>query len=359
MSKKRRVFDIQMPEGDAPVPAGTPAPETKSVGRRGPMATAIGETADSLRERRAREAEIRDENDRLAHEYVRLKQDGLIVDQIPLGEIRIDKLTRDRHAGPDPELEELKQSIREIGLSNPIQVEQVEGGYELIQGFRRLSAFRALHEETGEERFARIPAGLVAHGEALEGLYRRMVDENMVRKDISFAEMAGLARAYAEDPETAAADVEEAVAILFRSAGRQKRSYIRHFATLLERLEKHLNFPQAIPRALGLSVVKRLEQDPASVTEVVRMLRAGVSSGAEEVAVLRRFADGQGEVSPRGQADRTRAAKTTFRLSRPQGEAKCTAADGRLELRLNRDFTAIDRYEMEAAIKAFLDRLDG
>lgn len=30
-------------------------------------------------------------------------------------------------------------------------------------------------------------------GDVLEQLYRRMVDENMVRKDISFAEMASCA----------------------------------------------------------------------------------------------------------------------------------------------------------------------
>ena len=367
MSKKRRVFDIEMPDDSPGVPAGTGPMETKSAtpARRGPMASAIGETADSLRRRKSQEAAIREENDALAHEFVRLKKSGLIVDLVPLEKIRTDKLTRDRAVRPDEDLKELIASIREIGLSNPIQLEATDNGdYELIQGFRRLSAYRALLEETGDDVWARIPAGLVASGEALEGLYRRMVDENMVRKDISFAEMASLARAYVDDPATQAEDVEEAVATLFKSAGRQKRSYIRHFATLLQFLEKYLEFPEAIPRALGLALVKRMEQEPGSIAEIVKALQAGpVRDATQQVDVLRRYLDGQGaaaHVSPQGQrSSKPRSAKSTFRMMRPEGEAKCTASDGRLEVQLNRDFSALERNRLEAAVSAFFERLDG
>ena len=54
-----------------------------------------------------------------------------------------------------------------------------------------------------------------------------------------------------------------------------------------------------------------------------------------------------------------RQAKTTFRLNRPEGEAKCTVADGRLELRLQRDFSGVERKRLEAAVDAFLSALDG
>lgn len=360
MSKKRRVFDIDMPEEDTPVPAGTPL-ETKAITRRGPMATAIGETADSLRERRRREGEIRAENDALAHEFVRLKNAGLITDLVPVDQIMTTKLTRDRNMAADLELDELKASIAAIGLSNPIQVEaRPGGGYELVQGLRRLSAFRALLAEAGDDdRWGRVPATIVAHGEALEALYRRMVDENLVRKDISFAEMASLARAYAEDPGTEVDDVDGAVAILYRSAGRQKRSYVRHFATLMERLEKHLSFPQAIPRALGLSLVKRFESEPESVADLVRSLQLrSAATEAQELAILREYADGK-SASPRGQSAPTRVAKTTFRVARPEGEAKCTASVGRLELRANRDFSSVDRRHLEEAVKAFFAKLEG
>src|SRR5690606_16133622 len=117
----------------------------------------------------------------------------------------------------DSELAELVESIRDIGLSNPIRVEPGRAGrFELIQGWRRLSAYRQLLKETGDlEAWGRIPAGIAARGDALEQLYRRMVDENMVRKDISFAEMAQLALNYAMEPHTSERDPDRAVAILF------------------------------------------------------------------------------------------------------------------------------------------------
>ena len=218
MSRKRRMFEIEMPdEPAAAVPETFPAGKEEKEHRRGPMATAITETAESTRDRARLEAQIRAENDALAQEHVRLKRAGLITDLIPLDAIDAQKLIRDRAAGPDYELTELVESIRDIGLSNPIRVEPAEGGrYELIQGWRRLSAYRQLLEETGDvEKWGRIPAGIAARGDELERLYRRMVDENMVRKDISFAEMAQLALHYAMDPVTEENDPEKAVAILF------------------------------------------------------------------------------------------------------------------------------------------------
>lgn len=357
MTRKRRIFDIQMPEepADETFPAG-------KAGRRGPMATAIAETAESSRSRAEIEADIRAENDALAQEHVRLKKAGLITDLIPLGDIVTDKLIRDRAPGVDPELAELTASIREIGLSNPIRVEpRDDGKFELIQGWRRLSAYRELLKETGDiETWGRIPAGIAAKGEQLEGLYRRMVDENLVRKDISFAEMAQLALHYAMDPLTAENDPDKAVALLFRSAGYQKRSYIRSFIKLLEAIGDDLHFASEIPRALGLTLVARLEE--------VEGLRAAIHaelsgwdnrSVKDELDVLRRFAGG--EVAPKPKDERSTPsakAKTTFQVQRPQGVAKCTAANGRLEIRLDRDFSAIDHRKLEAAVRAMLLQIE-
>ncbi|RAX28851.1 UNVERIFIED_CONTAM: replication protein, partial [Escherichia coli] len=76
---------------------------------------------------------------------------GLVVDLVPLEAIDAYLLIRDRSRGPDPDLAELKTSIRESGLSNPIQVEpRGDGRYELVQGMRRLSAYRELLAETGD-----------------------------------------------------------------------------------------------------------------------------------------------------------------------------------------------------------------
>lgn len=361
MTKKRRMFDIDLPEDDVI----SPEPQVSTGLRRGPMATAIGENADSLRRRAQQESAIREENDTLAHEFVRLKKLGLVTDLIPIDEVAANKLTRDRSQRLDPDLGELITSIKAIGLSNPIQVEQVaDGRYELVQGWRRLSAYRALYRETGDERYARIPAGLMARGETLEGLYRRMVDENMVRKDISWAEMARLAMAYASDPSVDCDDLDQAVNVLFATAAAQKRSYIRRFASLMAKLEKVLEFPESIPRALGLDLAQMLDLDPTLIAPLCQRLRAVPRKLPEdELAVLRAFLGEKPAISLRGNAPaqtRGRPAKrgkTTLRLPLAVGEVKCTASQGKVELRLDRDFSAVDQDRLERAVEAFFATL--
>ncbi|MGR3375452.1 ParB/RepB/Spo0J family partition protein [Salipiger abyssi] len=361
MSKKRG-FDIDFP-GTAD---GTYTGGQSSGARRGPMASAINENAEALRERAAAERAIREENDRLAHEHVRLKRAGLITDLVPLDAIRTDKLTRDRSLAPDPEIGELKDSIREIGLSNPIRVEPDGDGFELVQGFRRLTAFRELYAETGDDAFARIPAGLVASGEALEGLYRRMVDENLVRRGVSFAEMAQLALNFARDPGTEAADVEEAVAMLYASAGRQKRSYIRHFATLLDTIGDRLRYPEAIPRKLGLDLVRQIGAEEGFAERLRAALEAAPEGDAEaELARLQAALGPEPEPRPErkperrtGQGDADSAAKTVLRCTVPAGTVRCAARDGKVELQMERDFSSVDRHRLEAAVAAFMAALD-
>ncbi|MEP5757878.1 MAG: ParB N-terminal domain-containing protein [Litoreibacter sp.] len=353
MSKKRRVFDIDFEDTDGAVPAGT---AEKTDTRRGPMATAITENADALANRQDAEAAIRAENDALAHEHVRLKKAGLITDLIALDEIRTDKLTRDRKEGRDDEIDELKASIREIGLSNPIRVEKGDHGYELIQGFRRLTAFKELLIETEDQAFAKIPAGISSSGEDVTKLYRRMVDENLVRRGVTFGEMAQLAMAYrAEDPNVESYD--HAVELLFASSGRQKRSYIKSFVRLLNALDPHLRHVDALSRSVGLAVLKRVENDPDQLKQLCGMLTAQPDRSVEdELRVTQAFLAEKPSAKPKTEVQKT--AKTTFRMTRPEGVAKCTAADGRLELRLDRDFSGVERRRLEAAIAAFFNTLD-
>ncbi|WP_333815584.1 ParB/RepB/Spo0J family partition protein [Tabrizicola sp.] len=370
MTKKRRMFDIDLPAdggtGAETFPAGKVSdPPT----RRGPMAAAISETVDATRERQEIEAQIRAENDTLAFEHVRLKRLGLVVELVPLDRIDMTKLVRDRKKRPDFELADLKASIAELGLSNPIRLEAGDNGrFELIQGFRRLSAYRELLDDTGDtDRFGAIPAAVSPQGEDLESLYRKMVDENLVRKDISFAEMAMLALDYASDPGTATNDPDKAVAVLFKSAGYQKRSYIRTFMTVVDRLGSDLLYPQDIPRALGLALARRLEE----VDTLVPMVRAELKgwdnrSVADELGVLRRLAGAGAEgdeiapsPTPAPKAQAPAKAKTSFQFDRKDGRGRCVAAVGKLEIQLNRDFTTIDRRRLEQAVRLMLDQLDG
>ncbi|MDE3120182.1 MAG: ParB N-terminal domain-containing protein [Paracoccaceae bacterium] len=375
MTRKRRMFDIEMPaEESVPPVEAAPAPtETFPAGktaRRGPMATAITEAAQSARDRQDIEAQIRAENDALAHEHVRLKKLGLVMDLVPVDQVETWKLVRDRSKAPDPELADLVQSIRTLGLSNPIRLEaRSDGRFELIQGFRRLAAYRTLLAETGDDRWARIPAVVAEPGEQLERLYRLMVDENLVRKDISFAEMAQLALDYAADPQTAETDPDKVVAQLFASAGYQKRSYVRSFIKLLDRIGKHLKYAPAIPRALGLTLLQKIEVEPVLV-DILRedLGRWDDRSEAEELSILRRIAGAGEEGAEPAAPTATRLAKpaaapgkakTSFQIHRREGAAKCTAANGRLEIRLPRDFSVIDRRRLEEAVRRMLDQLDG
>ncbi len=362
MSRKRRMFDIEMPEEDPPAPE-RPAGEAL---RRGPMASAIAENAGALSARRDAEAAIRAENDALAHEYVALKRAGLVVRMVPLDQVVSETLVRDRAPGLDEHLDELVTSIREVGLSNPIRVEERDdGGFELVQGYRRLSAYRRLLDETGEGAWAEIPAGILPRGEGVAALYRRMVDENIVRKDLSFAEMAEVAQHYAADPSTGPNDVEAAVTELFQSAGYQKRSYIRSFARLMALVGRDLAYPQEVPRSLGLALLKRLEDDESALHRL-RQLLAGWEgrSIADELGVLRRVAsaevldDDAAPKAARRAGQGGRKPRTTFEVARGGQRVKCTAGVGRLELRLDRDFTDVDRRKLEAGLLRLLDALD-
>ena len=355
MSRKRRIFDVDLPEDAVSEPSDMPELETKSA-RRGPMASAIGEVGDARRYREKVEADIRAENDALAHELVRLKKLGLVTDLIPLDSVRTTKLTRDRRLSDDMDLGDLKTSLREIGLSNPIRVEaDGQGGYELVQGLRRLTAYRELLVETEDARWMHIPAGIFATGESDAGLYRRMVDENLIRKDVSFAEMASLARAYAADGVDGCESLDVAVNALFASVSPQKRSYIRRFALLLARLDKVLEHPAAMPRSLGLQLADRLEADPAFVGVVSDALRAAPTrDAAEELAILRRVIEGQSAPLPVKARGVPRGRRGRVALTVPVGPGvRATATQGKMELRADIDFGAVDRARLERAIEAF------
>ena len=366
MSRKKRIFDIDMPdvpEADAPRVSTLDGPAK----RRGPMASAISENAGALSARANAEAQIRQENDALAHEYVALKRAGLVVRMIALDDIVTQALVRDRKQTDDVELQDLIASLRDVGLSNPIRVEERDDGkYELVQGYRRLSAYRVLLAEDGDA-WAEIPAGLLPRGEGQAMLYRRMVDENLVRKDISFAEMALTAQAYAADPMTKPMDVESAVAEVFKSANYQRRSYIRAFARMLDIIGPLLNYPEEISRNLGLAVIKQIESDPGVVQALKDRFKGWDNrSIADELGVLRAVAaadplDETPPTKPAKTADKTGASRrprTTFEVGKGRNRVRCVAGVGQLVLKLDRDMTAVERVKLEAGIARLLEALD-
>ena len=373
MSRRKRMFDIDMPdEGPDEGPDVTVAPEptapSPTASRRGPMASAIAENAEALQARKSAAEAIREENDTLAHEYVALRDAGHVVQSVPLDAVHTYMLVRDRMPGEDAELVELVTSIREIGLSNPIRVlPRPDGtGYELVQGYRRLGAYKHLLAETEDEAWATIPALVMPGADDIAGLYRRMVDENVIRKDLSFAEMARAAQTYAADPATGVSDLSEAVAALFQSAPYSKRSYIRSFAALLDAIGPALAYPTEIPRALGVALARELRDRP-EIAARIRDDLAGwdTRSVEDELDVLKRYTltDATGEVvetpaKPKAKgAGRRAPTKTTFHISSNAGQVKCTAGVGRLEIKVDRDFSSIERARLERAIASLIEGL--
>src|SRR5690606_26473946 len=93
-------------------------------------------------------------------------------------------------------------------------------------------------------------------------------------------------------------DADKAVALLFKSAGYQKRSYIRKFIPLIEALGETLHFAREIPRALGLSLMQQIEDIPGTAAAIRSELKDWDNrSVMDELGVLRRYS-GHGEQSP-------------------------------------------------------------
>ena len=362
MTKRKSRFAIDIADDELGSETQSPSP---ALARRGPMAAAIADNAESLKERRSLEEKIRLENDALAHQHVQLKSQGLVLDLVPLDHIDNEKLIRDRNLDLDLDLDDLVLSIRELGLSNPVRAEKKDDGrYELIQGYRRLEGYKRLWRETGEERFASIPVATVPPGDELEASYRKMVDENLVRKDISFAEMAELARRYARDPGTPEISVDKAVTVLFKAAAYQKRSYIRAFAELLELIGDYIRFPHLIPRNLGLDLRRSLGDEEKLVRLIDSLRDRPKRTADEELELLRRFAlparrqaSAQQSTAAANNAKRSRP-QLSFAFAGPVQSGHCTAKEGRLELRANRDFASIEPETMQKAISAFFEVLN-
>ena len=114
----------------------------------------------------------------------------------------------------------------------PVEVfalsEPAEGrAFGLISGLRRLTAFRELREETGEARYAAIPAFVRQPADRAAAL-AAVVEENEVRADVSAWER-GRFVVLARD-QGIFATVEEAVDRLHPAASRMKRARLRSVA---------------------------------------------------------------------------------------------------------------------------------
>ncbi|APX25851.1 MAG: chromosome partitioning protein ParB [Rhodobacteraceae bacterium] len=314
----------------------------------GPMGAAVREAASSLSDSTESLVEQRRQNAADAKSWRQAQDEGRVLVEIPLDAIRTDALPRDRLdldavAGSD-EMEELKTSIRERGQKEPIEVFEVGGGYQLKKGWRRLTALRQLHHETADPRFAHAVARVAEGAGSRIDLYIDMVEENVIREDLSFAEMAQVAITAAQEEDQNAGEL---VNRIYASLHKMKRSYIRSFVFLLEELGEALVFPKAVSRNLGVDVARRLQSAP-DAGQGLRADLAAVASPDEQAAVLRRFLDGS-ERPASQKPRREKSVKYEFHV----GRSKVTARKGECRILSETDFSSVDRARMQRAIEAF------
>jgi ParB family chromosome partitioning protein len=283
MAKRKRLTPPLYPQDPSSatteVPAGGP-PEDKSMFPSYPLGVALTSTSTSRSApapsrspiaQVAGDAAAQSGLDELADEMYSIRAGGRLVTLLALSDIAEDHMVRDRMVNDLDEMASLKASLIARGQQTPVEVVALEqGGYGLISGWRRLHAFRALHEETGEDRFGKIQA-LVKPIDSVSDGYIAMVEENEIRSDLSFYERAHLVAEAVQlgiYPTTA-----RAISILFANAPSAKRSKIGSFVKLHKALGGALQFPATIPERLGLTLANLIEQDPAVAVRLKDVLR--------------------------------------------------------------------------------------
>ena len=322
-----------------------PKPRRREVG---PMGAAVREAASSLSESTEGLVEQRRQTAADAKAWRIAQDEGRVLVSLRLDTIRTDALPRDRlnldDVATSDEMEELKTSIRERGQKEPIEVFSVDGVYQLKKGWRRLTALRQLFDETGDDRFAEAVARVAEDGGSRIDLYIDMVEENVIREDLSFAEMAQVAIIAAQEGDH---EASELVNRIYASLHKMKRSYIRSFVFLLEELGDALVFPKAVSRNLGVDVARRLQSAPETLPGLLSDLGA-VRSAEEQGNVLRRFLDAP--VNPAAEKPvREKSVKYEFHV----GKAKVTARKGECRILSDVDFSSVNRARLQRAIEAF------
>lgn len=275
MAKRKRL--------DVPTETFSPDLETKSALSprvRMPIAEVAGETAG-----RAALEEV-------AREMTSAEEEGRIVKRLAIAEIGLLHFSRDRlHLDPE-EMEVLKASLRSRGQQSPIEVVRTGRGFELISGFRRIEALKAIGEES--------VLALVRQPQSAAGAYQAMVEENEIRSDLSFYERANIA--FVCVGQGIFPNPRAAVSSLFAHAPAAKRSKIVKFLVIRDRLGKALRFPAAIPEKLGLRLAAALEADKALGNRIADALRkTPPQDAAAERRVLERALRKRGDPVPKAE----------------------------------------------------------
>lgn len=215
----------------------------------------------------------------VAGELAAARAEGRMVVRLALDAVDAGYLLRDRIAADADETAALRESLRLHGQRMPVEVADLGGGrYGLIAGWRRLTALRALHAETGEARFATV-AALVRQPATAAEAYVAMVEENEIRAGLSYWERGRIAVRAVE--AGVFPDERTALQRLYAAASRARRSKIGSFAALVRALDGVLAFPAALPERQGLALAQALAADPGVAGRLAARLAADPPGSAE------------------------------------------------------------------------------
>ncbi len=332
-------------------PLETPATPKSRERNVGPMGAAVRDAAESLQETTEAKVEQRRQNATDAKAYRTAQDEGRVLSTVPLADVMTTDLPRDRldleAVAASTEMEELKASIRERGQKEPVELyRDAAGQLQLKKGWRRFTALSQLFAETGDDAFATIIARIEAGESDRLARYIDMVEENVVREDLSFAEMAQVAILAAQDEGTDEVDPDAMVLRLYGSLHKMKRSYIRSFVFLLSALEDDLKWPKAVSRNLGVDVARALKSVEGAAK--LRGALRGCATVEEQTAALAAFLEKKPSgAQPPKQVERKE--KREFHV----GDMKVTARKGECRIVCDDDFAGLPKAQLEYAVEAF------
>ena len=253
----------------------TPPLETKSMFAT-PRAAPIADVA--------RDASSTAALNELSDSLARAREEGRMVVDLPLDQIVVDHLVRDRLVVDETEMQTLKTSLRRRGQQTPVEVMQLgDGRYGLISGWRRCRALAEIAEEDG--RYDPTVLALLRRPEEASDAYLAMVEENEIRVDLSYFERARIVVKAVD--EGVYGTERTALQMLFHSASRAKRSKIGSFLPVVRALDGALHFPQALSERLGLSLSQALNDDPGFADRLTaRLAAAEIDNPETETALL-------------------------------------------------------------------------
>ncbi len=184
--------------------------------------------------------------------------------RIPTDQIDENALPRDRTQLDAAALTELQHAVAANGLRNPIEVFATQDGYGLISGYRRLHAIRALHDLTGDAKYAQIDTTLRTPQDQQAAL-AQMIEENEIRADLSPWERALIA--VRSTDQGLFPTLDAALQTLYPQAARQKRAKLRGVAEVIDATLDLLAEPETLSEARLLRIANVLR---LGWTEILR-----------------------------------------------------------------------------------------